>query len=371
MFGVVLEKVSKRYPGGALALDGIDLRVHGGELLVVVGPSGCGKTTLLRVVAGLEEASSGTVSIGGETVNRVPPEKRDVALIFQTPSLYPHLNVFKNLAFGLRVRRLSRAETTRRVYRIAETLGIRELLERRPETLSGGQMQRVALGRALVREPRVFLLDEPLSSLDARLRHRMRQEIKRLHREFPTTTIHVTHDQEEALSLADRIAILEEGRIQQVGCASEVYRQPANLFVAGFLGNPPMNLLRGRIRREGEGVAFEIAGTRLPLPEALSRTPRLEDGRSLVLGIRPEHIRQRPLERTGEAAIPMEARISMVEPQGDRTVVMLAIADGQQIATRLASGAPPREGEDSAAYLDMSQAHLFDPENGGQRMAAD
>ncbi|MCE5266833.1 MAG: ATP-binding cassette domain-containing protein, partial [Planctomycetaceae bacterium] len=292
MSDLTLHNLSKTYPGGVRAVEGMDLHIRDGELLVLVGPSGCGKSTTLRMIAGLEMPTSGTIRIGERTVNRLPPRDRDVAMVFQNQALYPHLTVYNNMAFGLRRRRCPRDEIARRVAWVARLLGLEGLLERKPHALSGGQRQRVALGRAVVRRPKVFLLDEPLSNLDAPLRARTRVELKRLHAELRTTTIYVTHDQEEAMTLGHRIAVVRDGRLQQCGTPSEIYDAPANRFVATFLGNPAMNFLDGRLREEAGRKWFESASLRVPIEKPLLH--RINGSVTTAsLGVRPDTLELR------------------------------------------------------------------------------
>src|SRR5690348_2673197 len=257
MAQVVLEKVSKVYPGGVKAVDAIDLGIKDQEFIVLVGPSGCGKSTTLRMVAGLEEITDGTIRIGDRVVNNVPPKDRDIAMVFQNYALYPHMTVYKNMAFGLKLRGMPKAQIQQRVMDAAKTLEIEHLLERKPKALSGGQRQRVAVGRAIVREPAAFLFDEPLSNLDAKLRVTTRAELKRLHQRLRTTTVYVTHDQEEAMTLGDRIVVMKDGRVQQADSPLRVYNWPVNRFVAGFIGMPPMNFFEGVVRAVGESLVFE------------------------------------------------------------------------------------------------------------------
>src|SRR5438105_7780729 len=276
MAEVRLEHVTKRFSEGAAALDDLTLEVADGEFLILVGPSGCGKTTALRLVAGLEKPTSGSIAIGGRIVNDVTPRDRDIAMVFQNYALYPHMTVYRNLAFGLKERHTPKAEIERRVREASAMLGLNDLLGRRPAQLSGGQRQRVAMGRALVREPKAFLLDEPLSNLDAKLRVQMRAELKRIHQRLGITTIYVTHDQLEAMPLGDRIVVMSAGEVQQIGRPQEVYKEPVNLFVAGFIGSPPMNLLRGSARG-GRVEAGELAFSRDGVPDG-----------DVVVGVRPE-----------------------------------------------------------------------------------
>jgi multiple sugar transport system ATP-binding protein len=337
---ITIENVEKTYPGGVRGVDRVSLQVADGEFLVLVGPSGCGKTTLLRMIAGLEETGGGAISIGDRRVDDVPPGDRDLAMVFQNYALYPHMTVRRNMAFALELRKVPKAEIDRRVVEAAETLGLRDLLERRPKELSGGQRQRVALGRAIVRQPAAFLFDEPLSNLDARLRVQMRAELKRLHRRLRTTAIYVTHDQEEAMTLGDRIVVMKDGTIQQIGRPLDVYDRPANRFVAGFVGMPPMNLIRGAVA----GGIFEGEGLRIPLPGR----PDLDEA---ALGIRPEHL---------TPGGPLTLRVSVVEPLGDRQDVTLSTPTGATLVARVDGRAPMREGEDAAFLADPSRIQLFD-----------
>src|SRR6059036_1800511 len=300
MAEVRLEHVTKRFSEDVAALDDLTLEVADGEFLILVGPSGCGKTTALRLVAGLEKPSSGTITIGDRVVNDVTPRDRDIAMVFQNYALYPHMTVYRNLAFGLKERKTPKPEIERRVREASAILGLDDLLKRRPAQLYGGQRQRVAMGRALVREPKAFLLDEPLSNLDAKLRVAMRAELKRLHQRLEITTIHVTHDQVEAMTLGDRIAVMNEGALQQLGHPQEVYDRPANLFVAGFIGSPPMNLLRGVVSH-GRIEAGDLAAER----------PSLPDG-EVVVGVRPEAFLIAP-----DGAASTELTVEIVEPLGD------------------------------------------------------
>jgi sn-glycerol 3-phosphate transport system ATP-binding protein len=304
MADVVFDHVTKVFEQDVVAVDDLDLRVGDGEFIILVGPSGCGKTTALRMVAGLEKLTSGRIAVAGRIINDVSPRDRDVAMVFQNYALYPHMTVYRNLAFGLKQRKVPNPEIDRRVKDVSELLGLEDLLRRRPAQLSGGQRQRVAMGRALVREPKAFLLDEPLSNLDAKLRVQMRAELKRLHHRLGITTIYVTHDQVEAMTLGDRIAVLSRGKLQQLGPPQDVYDHPANVFVAGFVGSPPMNLLRAT-SRGGHVVA---GGLRLDLPSA-------PDG-DVVLGLRPE-----VLKVSADGAPSLDFVVDVVEPLGDEIVV--------------------------------------------------
>jgi multiple sugar transport system ATP-binding protein len=309
MAQVSLEGVTKEFPGGVCAVADVSLEVPDGEFLVLVGPSGCGKTTALRLIAGLEKATSGTIKIGSQAVNGISPRDRDIAMVFQNYALYPHMTVYRNLAFGLRERRTPKREIERRVAEISSILGLDELLRRRPAQLSGGQRQRVAMGRALVREPAVFLLDEPLSNLDAKLRVQMRAELKRLHQKLGITTVYVTHDQVEAMTLADRMVVMSAGKTLQIGAPQEIYAKPVNLFVAGFIGSPAMNLLRGK-----------AAGSRVAAGELTFERPGIPD-REVVVGIRPESLV--PVSAVpGPAGLPsLDLHVDLVEPLGETTLV--------------------------------------------------
>lgn len=315
MAEVRLDNVTKVFPGGNVAVDNVTLTVRDGEFLVLVGPSGCGKSTVLRIIAGLEEATEGSVSIDGEVVNDLPPKLRDIAMVFQNYALYPHMSVEENLAFALRLRKIPRPRINERVQETATVLGIDELLERKPRALSGGQRQRVAMGRAIVRRPRVFLMDEPLSNLDAKLRVSMRAELARLHQRYGTTTVYVTHDQVEAMTLGDRIAVLDKGRLQQVGTPDELYFQPANVFVAGFMGSPSMNLARARLR-PGDPPVLAIGDQRWPLTrEQLAKRPGLAAriGDEVIIGLRPDAF----VWPAGDAAARVRVTAAAVESLGN------------------------------------------------------
>jgi ABC-type sugar transport system ATPase subunit len=309
MPAVVLEQVTKVFPGATVAVDGLSLDISDGEFMILVGSSGCGKTTALRMIAGLEKPTKGTIRIGERIVNEVSARDRDIAMVFQNYALYPHMTVYRNLAYPLRQQRVRRGEIDRRVNEIAQMLGLEALMKRRPGQLSGGQRQRVAMGRALVREPEVFLLDEPLSNLDAKLRVQMRAGLKRLHGRLGVTTVYVTHDQVEAMTLGDRIAVLSEGRLQQLGPPQEVYDSPANVFVAGFIGSPPMNLLRG-----------SASGGRVKAGEFVVERAGVPDG-DLVVGLRPE-----ALTPAVDGMPAIDFRVDVVEPLGDELIVHGSLA---------------------------------------------
>ena len=359
MASVSLRKVRKVYPGGAVGVQGVDLEIRDGEFVVLVGPSGCGKSTTLRMVAGLEEISSGEISIGGRVVNEVLPKDRDIAMVFQNYALYPHMTVRENLAFGLKLRKVPKDEIERRIAEAAAVLGIEPYLDRRPKALSGGQRQRVAVGRAIVRNPAVFLFDEPLSNLDAKMRTQMRVEIKRLHARLGATMIYVTHDQIEAMTMGDRIVVMEGGRIRQAGAPLEVYEHPADRFVAGFIGTPPMNFFEGRVERGAGGApAFRFGAAILPLPDAWrDRLAAVADGPA-TLGVRPEAVAP---ATDGAAGASIEAEVDVVEPMGAETYVYAA-AEGASFIARVPSGAPVRAGTRARFLLDLSRASLFGPD---------
>jgi len=376
MARVVLEHLTKVFKGPrgecVRAVDDASLTVEANEFLVLVGPSGCGKTTTLRLIAGLEEITAGSVAIDGRIVNQVAPKDRDLEMVFQHYALYPHMSVYENLAFGLKVRKLPRAEIERRVKAAAEILGLAGCLARKPGELSGGQRQRVAVGRALVRQPKVFLFDEPLSNLDANLRQLMRTEISRLHRRLAATMIYVTHDQVEAMTLGDRIAVMKDGVIQQVADPMHLYQKPANLFVAGFIGSPPMNFFCGTIVPQGNALCFqEQSGD----PTAMSNpiTLRLEDatapplqgylGKKIIFGIRPEDLIHKP---EGQAPPPermVEVVAEAVQPMGSETHVHLA-SGAHSFVARVPPSDPARANQKLAFVFEMRHAHFFDPATG-------
>ena len=363
MANVSLRRVEKSYEGGVVAVRGIDLEVADEEFVVLVGPSGCGKSTTLRMVAGLEELSGGEISIGGNVVNDVPPRDRDIAMVFQNYALYPHMSVFDNMAFGLKLRHFPRAEIKRRVDDAARILDIVPLLERKPKALSGGQRQRVAMGRAIVRSPKVFLFDEPLSNLDAKLRVQMRIEIKRVHQTVRTTTIYVTHDQVEAMTLADRVVVMNNGRIEQVGPPQELYHRPATRFVAGFIGSPGMNFLPARLTNGGEGLHLSVCdGVSLPVPA--SRTGRYAafTNREVVVGLRPEHLTEmRASPRPGMA--PVAAAVDVTEPMGMETLVHFRLGD-TPVCARCDPTITAGPGDLMQMSADLNHMHLIDPESG-------
>ncbi len=365
MASVELLHVDKFYPNGVKAVDDFNLKIDDREFIVLVGPSGCGKSTTLRMIAGLELASGGTISIGGRVVNDVPPKDRDIAMVFQSYALYPHMTAYENMAFGLAMRKTPKPIIAARVKRAADVLGIAHLLERKPKQLSGGQRQRVALGRAIVRDPKCFLFDEPLSNLDAKLRVEMRSEIKRLHLELGSTTVYVTHDQEEAITLGDRVVVMKDGVIQQCARALEIYHRPCNRFVAGFLGNPPMNFFDGRLVEEGGRLYFDEGTGRLPVPEWASRELRSRAGTEVVLGVRPEALSDAPRARfeTKDSALSMKIRL--IQPLGDTMHVQLATGRHPQIVAAVTAFYGLAVGADIAIHFDPNRLHFFEKGESG------
>jgi multiple sugar transport system ATP-binding protein len=350
MASVAIRDARKAF-GATEVIHGVSVLIEDGEFVVLVGPSGCGKSTLLRMIAGLEHITAGEIRIGERVVNKVPPKERDVAMVFQNYALYPHMTVAANMGFSLMLRGAAKAEIAQRVTRAAEILGLQPLLSRYPRQLSGGQRQRVAMGRAIVRDPQVFLFDEPLSNLDAKLRVAMRTEIKELHQRLKTTTVYVTHDQIEAMTMADRIVVMHDGLVEQIGAPLELYDRPHNLFVAGFIGSPAMNLLKGAIRANGR-LEFESEdGVRLPLASA----PRNSDGQAVIYGIRPEHF---ALAEDGA-----EAEVQVVEPTGSELQVAARLGRAEVIAVfRERHNFKP--GEKIRLKPDPRLAHLFDAPSG-------
>ena len=360
MAEVSVRRVVKSYDNGPPVVRGIDLEIADNEFVVLVGPSGCGKSTTLRMIAGLEEITDGEISIDGRIVNDVPPRDRDIAMVFQNYALYPHMTVFDNMAFGLKLRGTPRAEIKARVDEAARMLDIEPLLARKPKALSGGQRQRVAMGRAIVRQPKVFLFDEPLSNLDAKLRVQMRTEIKRVHQLVPTTTVYVTHDQVEAMTLADRVVVMNGGVIEQVGPPQELYHHPRTRFVAGFIGSPGMNLLPGRLEAQEMGSAIRLDdGQLLALPPERTGRYASHVGRPLLFGIRPEHLGEAP--RPGSA--PFTAHVDVLEPMGMETMVHFRTATTPTVA-RLGPDTPAQPGQALPLHADMKQMHLIDPDSG-------
>jgi len=351
----------KRY-GPVHAVRGIDLEIPTGEFTVLVGPSGCGKSTLLRTIAGLEQADAGSIEIGGRIVNYVRPRDRDIAMVFQNYALYPYMNVYDNIAFGLRARKTPAGEIDQRVRRAADMLGIAGLLDRLPRQLSGGQRQRVAIGRAIVRNARLFLFDEPLSNLDAQLRDEMRSEIKRLHREIATTMIYVTHDQIEAMTLADRIVLLKDGHIEQAGSPLDLFERPATRFVAGFLGSPQMNFIPGELT-ESDGLprARLSDGALLPLPAERRSRYTAAQGRPVTVGIRPEHMARAPAGAAADGHARLDVTVELIQPTGSRTYITVALG-GKPVTAEVEPHDVQKPGEAIVIDIDMNRAVIIDPE---------
>ncbi len=363
MARVKLESLKKIYDNEVVAVHDASFEVQDGEFVVLVGPSGCGKSTMLRMIAGLESITQGTLYIGDRIVNDVPPKDRDIAMVFQNYALYPHMTVFDNMAFGLKLRKFSKDEITTRVEQAAQILGIEEIVDRKPKHLSGGQRQRVAVGRAIVRKPRVFLFDEPLSNLDAKLRVQMRTEISKLHRQLEATMIYVTHDQVEAMTMGDRIVVLRDGFIQQIDKPLNLYNHPNNRFVAGFIGSPAMNFVSGKLVDDG-GLAFRAQGSAftLPLAELKNREIKNYAGRDVTLGIRPEDIYvagspyiQNPVS---EAALTLE----VIEPMGNEIFIYTRSLD-EEVVARVAPQPLPEPGEKVQLAFDLRKLHFFDAES--------
>jgi len=361
MAEVRLENVSKIYDEKVTAVRDVNLTIADKEFVVFVGPSGCGKSTALRMIAGLEEISKGTITIDGRVVNDVPPKDRDIAMVFQNYALYPHMTVYENLAFGLRLRKHEKSDIDQRVQNAAAILGIEKFLERKPKALSGGQRQRVALGRAIVRQPKVFLFDEPLSNLDANLRVQMRTEISRLHHRLQTTMIYVTHDQVEAMSMGDRIVVMKDGIVQQVDTPLSIYHRPINRFVGGFIGSPTMNFMTGSLSVNGS-LTFRQDGS--PFSLSLEARGALKEyvGKNVTLGIRPEHIY---LARTqgAENLAPYNVRVEVVEPVGNEIFVYFTTGTSEHFVARFPSDSPPSVGQPCEMLFDTSKIHFFERES--------
>jgi multiple sugar transport system ATP-binding protein len=394
---IVLQGVAKVYPGGVRAISDLNLDIADGEFIVLVGPSGCGKTTALRMVAGLESITEGTVAIGGRIVNGVPPKERDIAMVFQNYALYPHMSVYDNMAFGLKLRKLPKGEIDRRVREAAGILGLEEFLQRKPKALSGGQRQRVAMGRAIVREPKAFLMDEPLSNLDAKLRVQMRSEIARIQNELGVTTIYVTHDQVEAMTMGDRVAVIRKGLLQQVDTPQFLYDRPDNLFVAGFIGSPAMNMVEATLARSDGAAAVEFGGLRLGLPDdVFAERPALKafEGKQVIVGVRPEDMEDAELVADAPADRRIRSNVLLREALGADVLVHFKIKAptvltedvrelagdvGQEALAAVEQGARTgettflarlnprtgaREGEPIELVVDVHRLHFFDPDTG-------
>lgn len=360
MADIKMDKIRKSYDGKSTAVDDFNLDIADKEFIVFVGPSGCGKSTTLRMIAGLEDITEGELYIGDRVVNDVAPKDRDIAMVFQNYALYPHMNVYDNMAFGLKLRKFKKEEIKKRVDNAAKILGLEQFLDRKPKALSGGQRQRVALGRAIVRDPQVFLMDEPLSNLDAKLRVQMRAEISKLHQRLQTTTIYVTHDQTEAMTMATRIVVMKDGYIQQVGTPKEVYDTPENVFVGGFIGSPAMNFFHGKL----DGGNFKIGGTSLTVPEGKLKVLKDKgyEGKEVILGVRPEDIHDEPVFIESSQGTKVNAHIEVAELMGAETYLYSKIED-QDFIARVDSRTDVESGQDLAMALDLNKAHFFDVEN--------
>ncbi len=365
MAEVVLRGIGKDYPGGVAAVKDLSLDIADGEFVVLVGPSGCGKTTTLRMIAGLEDVTAGTISIGGRVVNDVHPRDRDIAMVFQNYALYPHMTVRKNMSFALKMRKIPKDEIERRVNQTAKILGLTELMERKPRQLSGGQRQRVAVGRAIVREPKAFLFDEPLSNLDAKLRVTTRAELKSLHQRLKTTTVYVTHDQEEAMTLGDRIVVMSGGQIQQAGPPLDVYRRPANRFVASFIGTPPMNFISGSLADKSGAITFiesASSGSSIPLSGELAAKLRPHAGKPVTMGLRPQGLSDNP------SLASLNLTVNVVEPLGDTLDLTCATESGLTIVARIPARRMIQPGTRVRFGLEPEHLHFFEPGDMGKSL---
>ena len=368
MASLSLKHIYKKYPGGVTAVSDFNLEIKDKEFLILVGPSGCGKSTTLRMIAGLEEISEGEMFIGDTLVNDIAPKDRDIAMVFQNYALYPHMTVFENMAFGLKLRKVPKEEIKRRVEEAARILDISHLLDRRPKAMSGGQKQRVALGRAIVRNPKVFLLDEPLSNLDAKLRAAMRTELTKLHKKVETTFVYVTHDQTEAMTMASRIVVMKDGLIQQVDTPQNLYDTPVNLFVAGFIGTPQMNFITSRLEKRGDDVYVCFGSTSLKLPAEKANNPALKEyiGQEVVIGVRPECLHDEPVHIASMPDSLMDATVEVTELMGAEIYLYLSF-DGQEEATgnkniiaRVSARSQARAGDQIKIAIEASRIHIFD-----------
>ncbi|WP_118179465.1 ABC transporter ATP-binding protein [Paraburkholderia phosphatilytica] len=367
MASLSIRDVFKTYPNGVPVLKGVNIDIEDGQFLILVGGSGCGKSTLLNMIAGLETVTKGEIQIDGKVVNDLSPKDRDIAMVFQSYALYPSMTVRDNISFGLNIRKVPKGEQTEIVGRVSKLLQIEHLLDRKPGQLSGGQRQRVAMGRALARDPVMFLFDEPLSNLDAKLRIEMRSEIKLLHQRLGTTIVYVTHDQIEAMTLGDRIAVMKDGIVQQFGAPQEIYDSPSNLFVAGFIGAPPMNFIQGKLVEQGAGVGIEldtgVKRTVLNLPFDTAKV-KSQVGREVILGLRPERITdQRSAHNVEDAQLqPIEVKVDVIEPTGPDTLVFAQV-NGKRIVSRVHPASNPQPQTNMSLLFDVSKAVLFDPSN--------
>ncbi len=368
MASLSLKHIYKKYPGGVTAVSDFNLEIKDKEFLIFVGPSGCGKSTTLRMIAGLEEITEGELFIGDTLVNDVAPKDRDIAMVFQNYALYPHMTVFENMAFGLKLRKVSKEEIKRRVEIAAKILDINHLLDRKPKALSGGQKQRVALGRAIVREPKVFLLDEPLSNLDAKLRASMRTELTKLHKNVQTTFIYVTHDQTEAMTMATRIVVMKDGLIQQVDTPQNLYDYPCNLFVAGFIGTPQMNFITCKLVKKADDLFLEFGNTSVKLPADKAANPALQEyiDKEVVMGIRPEHIHDEPMYLSNLPDSQMESEVDVTELMGAEIYLYLKFegqedaTNGKNIIARVSSRSQSRAGDKIKVAIEAERIHIFD-----------
>ncbi|MCK4417113.1 MAG: sn-glycerol-3-phosphate ABC transporter ATP-binding protein UgpC [Candidatus Latescibacteria bacterium] len=361
MATVELKNVRKTFGRNVIAVDRLDLEVKDKEFMVLVGPSGCGKSTSLRMVAGLEEVDEGEISIGGKLVNDVPAKDRDIAMVFQNYALYPHMTAYQNMAFGLRLRKYPQAEIDKRVREAAEILGISELLHRKPKALSGGESQRVAVGRAIVRKPKVFLFDEPLSNLDAKLRVQMRAEISKLHARLKATTIYVTHDQLEAMTMGERIAVMRDGLLQQVDQPLQLYHKPTNKFVAGFIGSPTMNFIEGIIEKTENSLVFDEGLLKIEIPSRYYKSLNRYIGKPLIFGLRPEEVHYLDSAEYRKETAEIPATVDVVEPMGNEAFLHL-IAGKSRLVASTRTSTLPQMGEKIKLTLDLSRAHFFDKE---------
>ena len=361
MAGLSLRHIYKKYPGGVVAVSDFNLEIKDKEFLIFVGPSGCGKSTTLRMIAGLEEISEGELYIGDRYVNDIAPKDRDIAMVFQNYALYPHMTVFDNMAFGLKLRKVPKEEIKRRVEEAARILDISHLLERRPKALSGGQKQRVALGRAIVRNPKVFLLDEPLSNLDAKLRASMRTELTKLHKKVETTFIYVTHDQVEAMTMATRIVVMRDGLIQQVDTPQNLYDSPCNLFVAGFIGTPQMNFINGKLVKKDSDLYATFGTTEIKLPAEKANNPALKEyiDKEVIVGLRPECLHDQPAQVEAFADSTIDAYVDVTELMGAEIYLYLQVGEANLIA-RVSSRSTSRAGDTIRVAFDTSRIHVFD-----------
>ncbi len=361
MASLSLQHIYKRYAGGVTAVTDFCLDIEDKEFIVLVGPSGCGKSTTLRMIAGLEEISEGELYIGDKLVNDVAPKDRDIAMVFQNYALYPHMTVYENMAFGLKLRKTPKDEINRRVVEAAKILDIEHLLERKPKALSGGQRQRVALGRAIVREPKVFLMDEPLSNLDAKLRVQMRTEISKLHKRLQTTFIYVTHDQTEALTMGSRIIVMKDGFVQQIDTPINLYNQPCNMFVAGFIGSPQMNFVACTVAAEGDSVVLKFGDNSIKLPEGMSAKVKAADviGKEVILGIRPEDLHDEEQYLTAYPDATIDANVEVTEMLGAETYLYLKVMDNSFTA-RVNPRSTAKSGDTIKIGVDVNKIHLFD-----------